>query len=80
MKWVINIGRQKGRTANSLYFEGIWIGYCKDANERERFSILMKMNSNDAAFVIRNYRGFSPELKNILTRIANLQASRPKRR
>jgi len=80
VKQVINIAQQKGRTANSLYFEGKWVGYCNDANERDRYYVLMTMNGNDGARILAEYAGFSLELKNILTRIAVLQASRPKRR
>ena len=79
MKAGDNIARAKGRTDNSCYFGGLWIGYCKDAKERERYDVLMRINNSEAARILKEYRGFSPELKDILKRVAAYEASRPKR-
>ena len=56
------------------------IGYCTDANERERYDVLMRMCDNDAARILKEYRGVSPELKDILQRVAAYEVSRPQKR
>jgi hypothetical protein len=70
--------RSNRKYDSSCYYEGLWVGYCT-ISDSERYDVIMKICDNDAARVLRDYAGFSPELKDILKRIAAYEASRPKR-
>ncbi len=58
----------------ACYYAGKKIGSCTVADS-EAYVILMENCGNDAARVLREYKYFSPELKNILTKVAAIQAA-----
>jgi len=55
------------------YLDGKQLGRCTTADS-EAYSVLMEQCGNDAARVLREYAYFSPELKSILEKAADIQA------
>ena len=63
--------RKRGYDA-ACYYAGKKIGGCTVADS-EAFVVLMEHCGNNAARVLREYAYFSPELKDILTKVAAIQ-------
>ena len=66
------VGR-KNKYDSACYYAGKKIGGCTIA-DGDTYVVLMKQCNNDAARVLREYAYFSPELKEILTKVAEIQA------
>ena len=66
------VGR-KNKYDSACYYAGKKIGGCTVA-DGDAYVVLMKQCNYDAARVLREYAYFSPELKEILTKVAEIQA------
>lgn len=65
--------RRKCKYDSACYYMGKKIGGCTIA-DGNTYVVLMKQCNYDAARVLREYAYFSPELKEILTKVAEIQA------
>ena len=66
------VGR-KNKYDSACYYAGKKIGGCTVA-DGDAYVVLMNQCNYDAARVLREYAYFSPELKEILTKVAEIQA------
>ena len=66
------VGR-KNKYDSACYYAGKKIGGCTVA-DGDAYVVLMNQCNYDAACVLREYAYFSPELKEILTKVAEIQS------
>lgn len=66
------VGR-KNKYDSACHYAGKKIGGCTVA-DGDAYVVLMNQCNYDAARVLREYAYFSPELKEILTKVAEIQA------
>lgn len=71
------MARRKSKYDAACYYAGKKIGNCTVADS-EAYVVLMEQCGNDAARVLREYAYFSVELKNIFTKVAEIQAVQSK--
>ena len=69
------MARKKTGYDAACYYAGKLVGRCTAA-DGEAYSALMEQCGGDAARVLREYAYFSPELKEILEKVAAIQASK----
>ena len=69
------MARKKSGYDAACYYAGKLVGRCTAA-DGEAYSALMEQCGGDAARVLREYAYFSPELKEILEKVAAIQASK----
>jgi len=69
------MARRRGGTYAACYYENKLMGRCT-ASDSDAYVILMEQCGGDAAHVLRDYAYFSPELKDILRKVAEIQAGR----
>ena len=67
------MARRRGGTYAACYYGKNLMGRCT-ASDSEAYTLLMDRCGGDAARVLREYAHFSPELKDILQRVAAVQA------
>ena len=75
-RWIVkgdNMVGRKNKYDSACYYAGKKIGGCTVA-DGDAYVVLMNQCNYDAARVFREYAYFSPELKEILTKVAEIQA------
>lgn len=71
------MARRKSKYDAACYYAGKKIGNCTVADS-EAYAVLMEQCGGDAARVLREYTYFSVELKDIFTKVAEIQAIKSK--
>lgn len=71
------MARRRSKYDAACYYAGKKIGNCTVADS-EAYAVLMEQCGGDAARVLREYTYFSAELKEILTKVAAIQAVKSK--
>lgn len=69
--------RRKSKYDAACYYAGKKIGNCTVADS-EAYAVLMEQCGGDAARILREYTYFSVELKDIFTKVAEIQAIKSK--
>ena len=71
------MARRRGGTYAACYYGKKLMGRCT-TSDSDAYVILMEQCGGDAARVLRDYAYFSPELKGILQKVAEIQAGHNK--